>query len=402
MKKCKVVFISIYIFSAVLLSGCWDATELKDLDIVTSVGIDIAENGQIDMYVEFFDTTMDKGSASGSKILHVTADNVLECEEKLNEYGTKTLFWSANEILFIGKSAAETSYVDYLDYFVRDIQFRPNTKLVMVDGTVADFYKLPIPSGVSSNSKLIVDILKEQKKNYSGIFYTVSIQNFIESLNKKEESPVIPVLKITPTEEKEPAVQDLFYIRNLAVFKDDKLAEITDEKETKGFLWLHNDSFNGVITIRPDNTDDETVGFNVIKHRSDIKVEETADNLPEVVINIDLECALNENTTHYADDDVQNYRQEYALFEAKIISSVRDDIIAAWRKSVDLQADFLGIGDEIYRQQPKLWAETGAQWNENMQNIAVNVNVNPIIKPQGNTNEMIRSRQKITFENNGI
>lgn len=72
------------------------------------------------------------------------------------------------------------------------------------------------------------------------------------------------------------------------------------------------------------------------------------------------------------------------MLEKEKEKAIRRDVDAAVRMSRELQSDFLGLGDKLYREYPDVWEEVKDDWREAwLPRIAVDVKVNSNITHTG-------------------
>jgi len=101
---------------ALALAGCWDRTEINDLAIITSGGIDLTENGRIELVVrqslisapgtEDFSSMGggQDGSAGLTIIRSVEGQTMAEASSRLQQVLSRKLFWGQDEVFVFGRN----------------------------------------------------------------------------------------------------------------------------------------------------------------------------------------------------------------------------------------------------------------------------------------------------------
>lgn len=64
------------------------------------------------------------------------------------------------------------------------------------------------------------------------------------------------------------------------------------------------------------------------------------------------------------------------MLEKEKEKAIRREVEAALRRSRELQSDFLGLGDRLYREHPDVWEKVKDDWRDDwLPNVAVEVKI---------------------------
>ena len=130
----------------VLLTGCWDNKELKNIDVVTSLGLDAVptETGsnptEIQVTIETLkpDKALEVGNKDSSKYFIGQGESILDAIHQVYQKGAKTLSWPHNRLIVLGNDLVQQPADAYLDYLVRSYEIRPTALLVLAQETAQE------------------------------------------------------------------------------------------------------------------------------------------------------------------------------------------------------------------------------------------------------------------------
>ncbi|WP_026881527.1 Ger(x)C family spore germination protein [Clostridium akagii] len=395
MKKYISVFIKIIvcIFIVINLTSCWGAHELNKLAIVMGVGIDKGKaNDMVDITVQVAKVLDIKSSPKGSSGSVGGSDSgYLNLEEKgrsisqavknINRKINRKLFFSHNQVIILGKDAAEAGISKYIDFFLRYRENRLLVWVIVAKGSAAEM--LDIKPGLETTpGRSIGELIRNQEEDTS-LMPAVELKDFASRLMSKTTSPIAPIIEVSKEDKKKTV-----YLSETAVFKKDKMVGTLDKKETRGLLWVINKVKDGVITVSmPDDKDKVDIETT---HVSSKITAEIKDNKPKMKIEIKQEGDLQEQTSA---EDFANPKA-FAILEKSEEDIIKEEVISSLKKSRELNADTFGFGDIIYEHYPKQWMEMEKNWDEIFQKIQVDVSVHSKINRTGRITKPIMSPDK--------
>lgn len=115
MKK-VILFLAVF-----LLTGCYDYHELNDLEIISSVVVDYKDDEYI-VNIEVLDTS--DTAKTGSFFLNGEGKTLEEAMNNVYFDSAHTPFYSHMKTMIISETVAEKGIEPFLDYLLRDTQFR--------------------------------------------------------------------------------------------------------------------------------------------------------------------------------------------------------------------------------------------------------------------------------------
>lgn len=382
-KRILVILLLFLIFSA---GGCWNYRELDQMGIVSGVGFDLApEPGKILLTIQVINPGEAKGgggvgTSSGGggggrtqpvAIIESTGVTVFEAVREAVTKFSRRLFWPHNQVLIIGKEAAEQGVRRFLDFEIRDAEPRPTAWVLVTDGKAGDLIKASAKIEKIPAMEIAEMVRAQSATSKAGSFM---VHDFVLRLISKTAAPVATWIRLNEKNE----VQ----LDGTAVFKGEKLAGFIGKKETRGLLWVLDKVRSGIVVVKsPDNKGE--VGLEIIRSSSKIKVEVTGDSVRIKV-------------TVFVQSNVGNQNGELDLSKSATLKSlarreetvIRDEIKAALNKAREFKADIFGFGDAVHRADPKAWERLEPHWDriftELKVDLVVKANINQvglIIKP---------------------
>lgn len=167
----------------ILLSGCWDRTEVNDLALIVGLGIDQKKDGKIMITVELIAPKAagggqmlgggggDGGGGGRGKIVRSgTGATVADAISNLQEKLPRRVFWGHTKVIVFGERAARAGIRQHLDFLSRNPQARLRSNVLVSKGTAKSVLELIPPD----RTKLI--------RSAAGI---VRITTFIASNDKR-------------------------------------------------------------------------------------------------------------------------------------------------------------------------------------------------------------------------
>lgn len=392
----KYINISIKIILCILivinLTSCYGAHELNRLAIVMGVGIDKGkEADMVDMTVQIAKVLdiqsspnkggSNSGSDSGYLNLEEKGRTISDAIKNMNRKINRRLFFSHNQVIILGKDAAEAGIEKYMDFFLRYRENRLMVWVIVAKGTASEMLNIK-PNLETTPGRGIGELIKNEEEDTS-LIPAVELKDFASRLMSKTTAPIAPIIEVSKEDKKKTV-----YLSETAVFKKDKMVGTLDKKETRGLLWGINKVKDGIITVSSANGKDKA-DIETTHVRSKI-TPEIKNNKIKIIIDIKQEGDLQEQTTS---EDLAN-PEAFASLEKSEEAIIKEEVISSLKKSRELNADTFGFGDIIYEHYPKSWNKIQENWNEVFKKIDVHINVDAKLNRTGRITKPIMSKDK--------
>ena len=104
-----------------IITGCSKYTDLKDLTIIKSIGIEYNDNYTI--YAQIYDE-IKKDADPKTKVINVSGKTLKESFNNLKNKVNKKIFLSHIDLLILDTNLDKNKYKDIIDYFIKDNELR--------------------------------------------------------------------------------------------------------------------------------------------------------------------------------------------------------------------------------------------------------------------------------------
>lgn len=380
-RRIKYALAASLVFAAALLSGgCWSQRELKDLHITVGVGIDKDPQGIDDVMLtaQIVNPELMQGGSGGSSkdggegqkpyINHTSVgENSFDAIREFTHEISERLYQAHTQVFVIGNDVAREGIEEYLDFFIRAIETRPTTKIVIAQGTAFAAFCVE-PEKEKLPAMQINKLVESQEFNSQS--RPATIQEYISAMVSKTYSFTAPILRIETFEGKEKHV-----ISGMAVFRNDTMIGELTEKESRGMLWVDGSIKSGVINVDVD----EGQAAIEIKNASSSITTNIYQGNPSVDVKIDMHGVMATQTCARNLATVEGIKELEGLVKQAII----DEAAIAVNKARGLNADIFGFGEEFHKYHSAEWKQMEDRWDELFPALAINVKVTANITGAG-------------------
>lgn len=372
------------------VSGCGDRAELPDKGFVMGIGIDDAGAGQVMVTFQIYkpsQTIASKGKTGRPYVNIRTKDaSVMEAIRDITIHlGRKAQFSHTRVILISEKIARRVPVPQLLDLFYRDNEPRLTISLMVTRGRASDYFdtKPFIENTISQQY-----YLSERSENdYSGKTLGTNLLQLALQLRSESGVGAIPYLALSAKDiGGEPGVA------GLTIVKDGLVSERFNGQETEGLLMLLNRYSNGIVEIPCSAAQNSESGANEEGEARTAPLDESAEMLRfnghrkvelsesgarvtyhvhAVVATLELSCTT-----------LDNEKQEND-YEDKISAAIKQRMQQSLAHLIRGKADLLGIGNDIYKRDPKRWRQWKKDWPERFARLDFNIEVDTEVLTRG-------------------
>lgn len=350
-------------------TGCWGKTELNEIGIVTTTGVDMEPDGSIRITVM---SVQPEGLANAPLVRSMTwigtatGADLVNAAKNLRSTAVKKLSWIHNNIIIIGQEAAKNKMTEVVDFFSRNREIRFSNYILVAGGRAFDMMQTPpdlhrdLPTeilGIIRNlnewSKSYVSNAKEFLISYAercGDLVTGKIWYMNEKMNTFSTDRE-NYEKLYLNDRKLP----IAYMEGCAVFRQGSMVGWLDGPETRGFLWITGKIKPGAIIAAGKSG---MLAMENIFSSTSIDIKED-DGGFKAVVKVDVRGTLMEQTTK---DDIR---------KPEVMQKVEDDfsvvIKSEMEKAVDklqkqYNVDVFRFGLQLNRQHPQEWKRVEKDW----------------------------------------
>jgi germination protein, Ger(x)C family len=366
-------------------TGCWNRRELDTLAILLGIGIDkstdtgnVKLTAQVVKAGELKSSQKNGGSGGGGKSylnMESTGDTVFEAIRGFTHESSRKMYFPHNQIMVLGRDIAEEGVRKYIDFFVRDPESRLNISVLVSKNTAAEILDVK-PNFEKIPALDIYDLVEDQTATSETSI--VKLKNFLERLMSKSTAPIAPLIEVLGEGDKKK-----IYVSGTAVFRKDKLVGELDKNETRGLLWVINKVKSGIIKVKcPDGKDE--VSLEIVNAKSKITSEINGN---KVIFKIKIQEEGNVGEQECTEDLSKPPKMN--LLKKEKAEAIRGEVMSAFKKARELDADIFGFGEILHQRHPKQWKGMENRWDEIFQKVEVQVIVETKLKLTGQINKPV-------------
>ena len=341
--------------------------ELDKVTIISGVGLDINEQGQIVSTFQMLRpiSAGSQGEATEDEkvlILEETGETVFDTIRNASMHASRKLYFAHNQVIILGKEAAKKNAEGLLRTFRRDPESRTLDYILIAENTASE-----ILNGKGALSDVQAQDLGSLVGNYkaSGKVVPIRLKDISAALLSKTTSPVVPIVKLDE--------DNRSYLSGTAILKDNFYVGELNDDETRGFLWITNQLGSGMITVE-DKEKDMLISFEIVSAKASYKVSFNEKITFEINIKSTTNLGNNmKSTKEFTVDELIKLQEDV----------VKNKVKMTLEKARYYEADIFGFGDYIHANYPKEWKKIENDWIPAFTSIEYKVNVEIKLKGHG-------------------
>ena len=393
MLKKRLVISFCLIIISILLTGCWNRVEPKDLALITSILYDKKDSNVYDVTIEFLNPAQNTGSkesnSSKTIILKGEGNSAVEALRNVSTSINKLSYFAHNRARLISERLAKDDFIGMFDLFARDKQSRQTVFMAIVKGDNPDLIYSAQTGLADTIGDYIESLNRSEPLQLSNSVYT-TLLDFMKDYYEDGKEPVISVIEIvkddTPSENNSSGSnssskngsQERYKLKldGLAAIKNNKLVGYMNGNEARAYNIVTN-NLKGAIASVPFK--EKEVVLDIFSSKCDQKVT-IKDNQTTIDVSVKMHTALSE-MGGYSDTTKPEVIKELEgnfnrLMEEQISESIK-------KAQTEFKSDIFGFGMAAHYQNTKEWNKIKNNWNDNFSNAKVTVKVESSIDAQG-------------------
>ncbi|EPF08947.1 MULTISPECIES: Ger(x)C family spore germination protein [Bacillus] len=363
------------VICCVYLIGCSQRIPLEKVSLILLIGLDRTPNGEMKVgtSIPLFHHKKQKDTVEHWVHASTIYEGFSKIDTKLTGYVTS----SKAEVILIGKKfAQEENWIQALDSSYRDPYATINAKVVLVDGSAEDIFKIhrpdkpPLPSYISG-------VIESSIQNNQSVSST--IQQLMREQNEQGMTQAVPIIKKTKNEIDTVGIAFLNrkgkYLTHIPK-KDVKFFNLINKQKSSGRMILH-------LELPPKKSNKKT-NTSIFVQNATRKIDVNFKN-GKFVFNLDINAnvALVEKTNanlikeHY--DNKKNINNLENAIEKEINKELQNMLDEIQQNKID------PIGLSLYARafQYKEWKKRKEDWLQALAEAKINVKTHVKIKDTG-------------------
>ncbi|AZV57623.1 Ger(x)C family spore germination protein [Clostridium sp. AWRP] len=365
--KKRILPVLLLLLSSVLLSGCWNYTDIEKYSLVTGLSLDKdKKNNKYIVSAEILDFQMSgEGAKTISNVIESEGNTIFDAIRNMINFTGKKLYWGHARVFIISKDIAEEGVIPSLDLCYRGAEIREEMYVLISNRATAK--EILQSKTVSSNLKCF-DITKMvENQKILGNEPIVRVYELVNDIEESDISPVLPLCDIKTNTDKQ-----IVELNGTAVFKKDILVGFLNRKESKYFLFA-TDQIDKTLLVEKisDGIQNTNITLEVFGNKTKIKPVYKDGKLSiDMNLRIDASIAEIEGSKNFINKNNLNVLKQAS--EKSLKKSIKNTINKVQNK---YDADIFGFGKHIRADMPSAWDDVKDEWNDVFKNINVNVNV---------------------------
>lgn len=362
-----------------VLAGCWSRRELNDLALVVSLGVDLVEEGVLEITVgvagpgaagggkgqETAAITQRKAiiSRQGRSFAEAFRDIELSLPRRLNM--THTL------VVIVGERLAEHGLQTLLDYIMRSPEFRLQGMIMVLRGaSIRELLETP-PLMENLLTKALTEIASTR------IGLSIRLWEYFSARATHYRSPMLPVIELGEHGSHEQgAPPKEVRLSGAAIMRGDKVVRYLNAQEVRAIKWLRGHGKGGVITVPcGEEPGIDTVSFAITQATHRTRASLTGDQ-PRYQIALRGKLRVSEMQCHRPlwTEEVQ---EQLIRRAEKELHELVTGVIAMLQES---ETDPLYFGERIRAYHPAVWHRVGHMnwgrtWSESKVDVTVDLHL---------------------------
>lgn len=346
------------------LTGCWSREEINELAIVVAMGWD-HEPGpapyRVTMQIARVGALI-RGAAQGQSQKHpvevITGVGRTPYEAvRLLQRGIPRRFHTHhNEVWVIGEELARRGIGPVYDLFERSEQVHPNVLVLVARGAARE---------VLQRSEDLEKTLSEKVtglmrfRTYTGTTVRVTVNELGVVLSQPGHQVILPGITLEPgsVDQGSPAVE----LRELAIFRDDRMIDWMPPSHTLGLLWSRNRLTRTTFTLPCPDEPDRSLSLELDRARAS-RHARLVQGRPAIGVRAEIEATLQMQECSANLATPETIVRLNSILQEALSAQIAESI----RYTQERRSDVFGFGEALGRNAPHYWAGVRDVWDDEL------------------------------------
>ncbi|KAA9028543.1 Ger(x)C family spore germination protein [Niallia endozanthoxylica] len=377
----------VFVFlSILLLSGCWDRKELKEIGIVGAIAIDKdPETGEFILTSEILNPAAQSSQnpSPGKPFLleTTTGKTIFEALRKTNQMVDRKSFYAHNKVIIVSEELAREGLISVLDSFYRGKEIRGYVWICITKETSARKILEAENVGVSRIPANFLKNVFEQTASHLNSVST-NMLTFYKDALEAGTNPVAGVLLLEEKDKDKHSQKSNIRLSGAAMFKKDKLIDFLNESETRGYRWITGDIKTGAISLPTDLQEGKFVSVDVVSMNAKIVPDVKGEQI-SFSIHITEEGKVTEQQATVKFNDSKQQIRFLEALEEENKKVMEEEIKQVIEKAQAFQTDIFGFGSALNKKYPEIWNQVKDEWPERFADVTYSLHVKVNITSSG-------------------
>ncbi len=382
------------ILTSLLLTGCLGEVQLNQRAIVQAIGIDLGQDGGVELTFQIFAPAASgieiSASAENAKIITASGRTVSEAVQNATLTQGKELFIGHNRIVILSKELAEQGVEQTLSYFSANAFSRQNVCMMVSEGKAKELLSAKINQGILPAETLEKIALNTRE---AGMLQNIKLFEFLKALENKHESSMIPVAALQPDPEGQSengsgeenaqsgkkgseggssgnSIEQVSSISlvGMAIFSEGRMVGMLNPEESRGLMWIRDAVERTSLLVSDDKY--EVASLDIFECDSKL-IPVIEGKEIDFILELELQATIGEallkegQTVRMEDiDNLERVGEEL----------IRKECLDAFQKAVrEFQADVFNLGNLVWVKDVQIWTEIREDWPSMLKKIDLEV-----------------------------
>lgn len=260
MSQKNIMLVILMLTTTLLMSGCWDVTEPQRMYYVQGVGVDYKDNEYI-AYIQLMNfanvakTEQSNPQAAPTEVGKATGKTIEEAIYKLYRSMDQEVFWGHMTYLLFSEKAMESEHaIPIIDTFLR---FRETRYHIWVYCTQDPIEEVLLVSPILEKSPTATKLSNPKNTSRQESFVEpVNLRQLVIGLNEPNHEMKVPFISINQDWEtaKESRTETVF--AGVGILSKNTFKGFIKGNTARGIEWMNNETKQGEITIKLNNTEE--------------------------------------------------------------------------------------------------------------------------------------------------
>lgn len=367
-----------------LLTGCWDRTELNQLAITSATAIDwdgqewtVSYQVVIPQSIANPNTGGSPGQQAPVMVFSTSGGTIRGAVQKSSREMPRSLFFAHNRVIVIGEQAAKQGISQLLDVYLRNSDSRETVSVLVTSGEGRKIIEQIIPLEKVPGAA-IKNMIRNEENNSSN-YNQLMLYQMMMSMSSDSPFTLIPEIIISGKgqntsigELKKTSFTNKLRLGRMSIFKKDKLVGWFTPDEEYGISWIRN-AINRTTLYFGCQKDNKDYKSAIRVHQSKSKLKPFLSNDGHLVMRVDV-TATGTLVENACPNDPSQPKDLRALEQAAS-TKITNLITESFHSAVQKKADVFLLADTIHKHNPKLWNQVKPNWDEKFANLQLEANV---------------------------
>lgn len=394
----RFILVGLIVSALLFISGCWSRIEIEELAITVGMALDKGDETQAEQKLkrrgggypkknlitvtyqivnpQAISVGAGKGGPSRQQKkaytnISETGDSLLQITREISLRSDPPIFGGHFKIIVIGEELARTIRLQQLlDFYSRDIVFRPSALVFISKGRASKTLESKDPSQIPSFSLLGITDNQNQTNRL------LPPMPLIKVIDRMQAGSSF-LLQNVITADGEMKFAGAGVIKG----KTSKLAGFLNEAELEGLNWITGKGEGGAVKSFDKKTGQLLV-YDIESMNSKIEPHVKGDNI-SFTVKIESEGRVGE---HWMMEEKASENE----FLKRVEKATENEVMRLAKKTLNkiqknYQADVAGFGTQLRIKYPKTWERVKKDWDKTFSEVPVRFSVDVTVKEYGTT-----------------